>query len=273
MTELAVALQENWPAARWQALAKFNQTGNGKSSDPNTLSALTQALADEHAFVRWQAGLALATQADGRRKLTELLQSYTSPSFATESEQSKLARMCASAIDALAERKSTETKNYLLNSLVAPEPELRQSAAEALARQGDKAALPHLLAALKDDHLWVRRAAALGLGHLGDVSAAPALIACLRDEAVFVRRSAAYALGALRAEAAVAPLRISLTDRDPQVRRNAAWALGRMAHIEAVDDLNRLLADPDDMVATSAQEAIAAISKPIWQRFFARRSR
>jgi HEAT repeat protein len=270
MTKLAAALQENSAAARWQAIAKLNKTAGADLADADTLSALTQALADEHAFVRWHAGLALATQTSGRRKLTELLQNYPiSPSETNSpSEKYKMDLMCATAVDALAHNQVPELYGYLLKFLTSGETMLRQCAAEALSRQSHKEALPYLTTALKDSEPWVRRAAALALGHLGDISAAAHLIACLKDKSVVVRRSAAYALGALRAEVAASALRISLTDGDPQVRRNAAWALGRMGCSAAIADLNRLQNDLalNGEVATAAIAAIGAISKPVWQR-------
>ncbi|MFN8454521.1 MAG: HEAT repeat domain-containing protein [Anaerolineae bacterium] len=264
MTDLAAALQEKSAAARWQTLTKLGRANGLKLSDAATLSALTRALADEHPFVRWQAGLALAGQTPGRQKLLEVLKSYPAPLGETPAPDV----LCAAAIDALAAQKSSELRGYLPSLLEQGNPLVRQSAAEALNRQGSTEAVPHLNAALRDHDPWVRRAAAVALGHLGDVHAATALIPCLKDKAVVVRRSAAYALGALKAASAVPALRVSLTDRDAQVRRNAAWALGRMGQPEVITDLTLLLADPalDGHVAETAQEAIATLSKSPWQQ-------
>lgn len=273
MTELAAALRAESAAERWQALAQFNNAVALKTADPATLTRLTQALADEHAFVRWQAGLALAGQVGGRQKLAELLKNYPAPlpEFTPMGAELKTDRMCATAIDALAEKKSAEAKEYLTKSLASGDALLRQSAAEALSRQGQAEAVPQLIAALKDNNPWVRRAAAIGLGHLHDARAVAGLVDCLKDQALIVRRSAAYALGALRAEAALPALKISLTDPDPQVRRNAAWALGRIGRPEAAADLTRLLDDPglNGAVAATANEAIAALAKPRWQQLVA----
>jgi HEAT repeat protein len=273
MTELAAALQAESAAERWQALAQFNNAAPLKTTDPAMLTTLTQALADEHAFVRWQAGLALAGQVGGRQKLAELLKNYpTLPSeFMPVGAEFKTDQMCAAAIDALAEKKLTEAKDYLAKYLTSGDALLRQSAAEALSRQGQAEAVPQLIAALKDNNPWVRRAAAIGLGHLRDTRAVASLVDCLKDKTLIVRRSAAYALGALRAEAALPALKISLTDSDPQVRRNAAWALGRIGRSEAVAHLTRLLDDPslNGAVAAAASEAIAALTKPHWQQLVA----
>jgi HEAT repeat protein len=272
MTELATALQAESATERWRALAQFNPAA-AKPTDPATQSVLVTALADEHAFVRWQAGVALASQAGGRQKLAELLKNYPAPplEFTPNQAELKTALMCATAIDALADKKAAEGREYLVKSLASGDPLVRQSAAEALGKQGHAEAVPHLIAALRDNHLWVRRAAAIGLAHLGDAGAAGALIECLQDRAAVVRRSAAYALGALRAEAALPALKISLTDSDPQVRRYAAWALGRIGRPEVVADLTRLLDDVNlnGTVAATASEAIAALTKPRWQQLVA----
>jgi hypothetical protein len=239
---------------------------------------LTKALADEHPFVRWQAGLVLASQNHGRQRLLEVLKSYPTPPVELSSSPDAPTPdvICAAAIDALAAQKSSELRGHLPSLLERGTPWLRQSAAEALTQYGSTDAVPHLVATLKDNDPWVRRAAALALGHLGDVNTASTLIPCLQDRAVVVRRSAAYALGALKAETAVPALKISLTDQDAQVRRNAAWALGRMRRSEVVADLTRLLSDPalDGHVAETAREAIAALNKSPWQQllsFFGKR--
>jgi HEAT repeat protein len=269
MTELAAALQSESAAARWRALVQLNQAAT-KSADPALLSELTGALADDHAFVRWQAGLALAGQVGGRQKLADMLKNYpTLPAeFTSTGSEFKTELMCAAAIDALAGKKSAEAAEHLAKPLASGDPLVRQSAAEALGKQGQSQVSPHLNAALRDSDPWVRRAAATGLGHLGDSSAVAGLIECLKDRAVIVRRSAVYALGALRAAAGLPALKISLTDPDPQVRRNAAWALGRIGRPEAVTGLTRLLDDDglNGAVAAAADEAIAALTKPPWQQ-------
>ncbi|MBI1877872.1 MAG: HEAT repeat domain-containing protein [Chloroflexi bacterium] len=272
MIELALTLQAEPAAVRWQTLVQLNKA-TSQPTDATTLSVLTKALADEHAFVRWQAGLALANQASGRQKLAELLKNYPTPpvEFTPVEAELKTDLICAAAIDALAGKKSVEAKEYLAKPLSHGDAFLRQSAVEAIGKQGLVEALPQLVAALKDRDPWVRRAAAIGLGHMGNVSVAGRLIDCLQDKAVIVRRSAAYALGALRAEAALPVLKISLTDSDPQVRRNAAWALGRIGRPEMIAELTRLLDDPDlnGAVAVAASEAIAVLTKPRWRQLVA----
>ncbi len=257
MTELAVALQAESAAVRWRAIERLNQTGHAKPTDPATLSLLANALADEHPFVRWQAGLTLVRSRSGWQKLIEVLKNNAAASTDL---------MRSAALDALAIEKSPEINAALIEALRTGDTLLRQSAAEALARQGNLEAVPALMAALKDAEPWVRRAAAYALGHIGDQSAVGILVERLADKAVIVRRSAAYALGALRAVVAMPQLKISLTDQDPQVRRNAAWALGRIGQHEVVPELRGLLDDPalDGAVATTARQAIDVLTKPRW---------
>lgn len=258
MTDLALAMQSESAAERWRALEKFNRA-KSKSLDAGTLTTLLKALADEHPFVRWQAGLALAGQTEGNQKLVEILKSATTTWPNTSSRYT-------AAADALATRQSPAAYASLIETLGSRDTILRQSAAEALAGQKNPEAIPHLIKLINDPDPWVRRAAAYALGHLGNKDAARFLITRLRDQAVIVRRSAAYALGALRAEIAVPQLKISLTDKDPLTRRNAAWALGRIGLIEAVPELTKLLDDPvlEGTIAVTAAQAIKAITKPRW---------
>ncbi len=253
MTELTAALQANSAVTRWKAIAKYNQS-QSPPVDAAGLALFTQALADAHPFVRWQAGQALVSAADGRQKLVAVLQ--TTAATLTRS----------AAADALRATNLPPAHALLIEALSASNDTLRQSAAEALAGQKNLAAVPHLITATKDSNPWVRRAAAYALGHLGSHDAVPTLIAALRDNVFLVRRSAAYALGALRAIEAVPQLKLALTDRDALTRRNAAWALGRVGRREAVPELTQLLNDPalNGAVATTAGWAIETITKPRW---------
>ncbi len=261
MTELAEALQVESAVIRWQSIEKLNKTTGLKLADSTTLSILVKALADEHPFVRWQAGLALVEQKAGWQRLIEVLKSNFVPPAVANTDV-----MRSAAIDALAAKKSPEINALLIKSLCSGDPLLRQSAAEGLAHRGNLEAVPSLTTALDDADPWVRRAAAYALGHIGDQSAVGVLIERLTDKAVIVRRSAAYALGALRAVAATPKLKISLTDQDSQVRRNAAWALGRIGRPEALSELTPLLDDTTlgGTVAATARQAINIITKPRW---------
>jgi len=264
MTELARAVQAESAVSRWQAIEKFNEETQSKSTDGATLLILVKALGDEHPFVRWQAGLALRQHQVGWDKLVEVLKSNSNAKTGTESD-----RVRSAAIDALAGQTSPEINAALIDILQTGDATLRQAAAEALAHRDNLEAATPLLVALNDVDPWVRRASAYALGHIGDQSAAGALIGKLADEAVIVRRSAAYALGALRAAVGLSRLQAALTDPDPQVRRNAAWALGRIGQVEAVPALQQLLTDEalNGTIAQTAQHAINAITKPAWLQF------
>jgi HEAT repeat protein len=252
-------MQSESAAKRWRALEKLNRA-KSKSIDAGMLSILLKALADDHPFVRWQAGLALASQADGSQKLVETLKSAA----ATTSPETTSRHIAAA--DALAASQSPAAYSSLIEALGSYNTLLRQSAAEALAGQKNPEAIPHLIKVINDSDPWVRRAAVYALGHLGNKDAARFLITRLRDQAMIVRRSAAYALGALRAEVALPQLKISLTDKDPLTRRNAAWALGRIGLPEAVPELTKLLNDSilEGTIAATAAQAIQTITKPRW---------
>jgi HEAT repeat protein len=264
MTELVAALQAASAAERWRALAKLNQL-KSKFVDAETMSMLLKALADEHPFVRWQAGLALAQQEQGYQKLTETLAVGPVPGSLPQANLVRLA-----AIDALGFSKTPTADASLIEMLHADDPLIRQSAAEALANKRVSAAVPSLIQALKDPDPWVRRAAAYALGHIGHQEAIPTLTMALQDRAVIVRRSAAYALGALRAQTALPQLKISLGDKDPVTRRNAAWALGRLGLVEAVPALTKLLNDLalNGAIIATARQAIETITRPRWLQLF-----
>jgi HEAT repeat protein len=255
MTELATALAAESAATRWLAISKLNQP-NSVPVDAPQLALLAQALGDAHPFVRWQAGLALARQANGRPKIVEALRD--------NAPETSLKR--AAAIDALSIALIPAASPLLIEQLQAKEPLLRQSAAEALAAYKDPSAVSPLMAAMQDPDPWVRRATAYALGHGGRPEAIPVLLAALRDRSVLVRRSVAYALGALRAAEALPRLTVLLTDADPMLRRNAAWALGRIGRSEVAPNLKNLLTDSalNGTVAATARQAIATLSKPRW---------
>jgi len=286
MSELAASLQTEAAAARWQAIETLNSNSGTGAFDAATLSILTKALADDHPFVRWQAGLALTGQADGRQRLTEIL---NRPPEQDGNQPIKGELMRAAAADALgtylvrsvpAAKKSPQIKTDLINALhTGDTPLVRQSLAEALAAaasggDGNRGEFSEVVSYLirmihQEADPWVRRAAVYALGHIKDQQAVGALVQSLQDRAVIVRRSAAYALGALRALEAIPSLKNSLADRDPLVRRNAVWALGRIGRREALGpELLRLLDDSalDGTVADMTRQTIKALRWPNWLR-------
>lgn len=259
MTELIAALQAESAAIRWQAIEHLNRAEHLWLTD-ETLSLLLQALADQHPFVRWQAGIALMRHTEGAQKITDLLINNSAQN------PTQIKRSYSAAIDALGSSQRPDTYPSVLEMLSADDALLRQSAAEALAHLKTPAAVPALIEALDDPAPWVRRAAAYALGHIGDPQATPMLISHLKDKHVIVRRSAAYALGALRATSALPQLKISLTDQDPVTRRNAVWAIGRLELPETIPDLTQILNDPNasQEIKATANQAIETITKPHW---------
>jgi HEAT repeat protein len=240
--------------ARWQALEQYRDSGDSQAND-RFLLALGEALGDDHPFVRWQAGLALAQQREGVSKLTEAVRS---PDQALPTQ--------LAAIDALGRCQTTEADAPLIHALRSNTSVVRQSAAEALANRRSTSAVPHLIEALQDPDPWVRRAAAYGLGQIGQPEATTPLLAGLQDRSVLVRRSAAYALGAIRAKSALPHLKISLTDPDMITRCNAAGAIGRLGLTEAVPLLNQLVDDPKmgEEVKAAAKHAVELLTRPRW---------
>lgn len=256
MAEDAVlSLKAEQAVIRWRAASRLV---SGRHEDLARYAPyLADALQDEHPFVRWKVGTALArcNRATCLRILRTALE-----------QGSPLGR--ASATDAILYVRKPELKP-LLGALSSQYALVRQSAAEVLARRRFRGVLPHLLERLSDESPWVRRAAVSALGFLRDRRAVEPLIQRLADESALVRRSAAYALGALRAREAVGVLMAALLDPDPVVRRNASWALGRTAARVALPKLKLLLNDPalDGEVAEYAAQAIQVIEKQLWRRW------
>jgi HEAT repeat protein len=247
-------LRSDRAADRWQAAAHLIDAARAQHAV--TLAALGKALDDDHPFVRWHAGLALAQS--GRSQAIALL---------LDGLKHGSARCRAAAADALATIRQADV-DLLLNALSSKEALVRQSAAEALGRLGHRRDAARFILLLTDESPWVRRAAARILGHSGDSTAVSHLAKRLGDESPLVRRSAAYALGAMRARPAVSALVAALGDADAQVRRNAAWGLGRIGDRDALPKLRLLLSDTalDGDVAGEAQAAIRAIERPKWQQ-------
>ncbi len=247
-------LRSDKAADRWQAAAHLIDAA--RSQHAVALTALGNALDDDHPFVRWCAGLALA-QAGRSQTIALLLDGlkHGSP------------HRRAAAADALATTRQADVE-LLLDALSSKEALVRQSAAEALGRLGHRRDAARFVTLLTDESPWVRRAAARALGHIGDNTAIVHLSQRLGDESPLVRRSAAYALGAMRARPAVSALLAALDDADAQVRRNAAWGLGRIGDKDALPKLRLLRGDTglDGDVASEAQAAMRAIERPKWQQ-------
>jgi HEAT repeat protein len=255
VTEHAIqSLKSEKSVDRWRAATGLVSAARAQRAE--ALSALTDALGDEHPFVRWRAGwsLALARKSAATARLFDELDHGT-----------PIRR--AAAADALGYVPKADPEP-LVRALSHQDALVRQSAAETLGRLGYHAAVPRFVALLKDESQWVRRAAARALGHIGDASAVGPLSERLSDESVVVQRSAAYALGALRAQEAVSALVAALDSSDLQVRRNAAWGLGRIGNPVALPKLRALSAEPalDPEVIREVEAAIGTIERPAWQQ-------
>jgi HEAT repeat protein len=252
--ELIRALKADQPAVRWQAAARLSDAVRKDHS--GALAALVDALGDEHSFVRWHAGMALARAGTASARLSL----YRALAEGTPLSQ-------AAAADALGYMRRPDTAP-LLRALDNTHASVRQSAVESLVRLGERQLASRLMALLGDTAPGVRRAAAGALACMGDDQAIGPLAERLKDESSLVRRSAAYALGARRARSALPALLASVGDAEPAVRRNIAWALGRVAAPTALPQLQQLLGDPalDGQVAAEADRAIVAINCRGWRR-------
>lgn len=255
--DYVVSLKSKDAAERWRAAGALTLVA--RDLPGGVLEYLKGALGDSHPFVRWQAGLALAS-AGRDRGLPLLVRALR--------DEGDVGR--AAAVDALAVMPDAAAWQEVASLLKSADPTVRQSCAEALGRIGAVESAGHLVDALKDESKWVRRAAARALGHVGNEGAFLPLCERLVDgnEAAFVRRSAAYALGALRASPALSYLVRAIDDPDPQVRLNAAWALGRIENRDALPALRRLAEDDalDGMVAEAARRAVSNIQPSLLRR-------
>ncbi len=121
-----------------------------------------------------------------------------------------------------------ETTALLVQTLGAPDDEVRGTAAWALAQKGPDV-LAALQAPLAAPDMPTRQAAVEVLGYLG-APAVGLLRRALMDQAAEVRAAGARELGRLGPEARQAePALIdALSDRETEVRRAAAWALRRV---------------------------------------------
>lgn len=246
--ELLVQLREGEARQRWEAAERLAPY----VGQDRVAKALADALADEHPFVRWQAGESLA---QGR---SEYVYSLLEQALASRNTHRRSA-----AADVLGKLGDKRAVSALCKALESRSAEIRCSAAEALARLADPASLPVLLKALGDSDEHVRRALTTALGAIGGAEVVAALAKMLQDASAPVRASAAMALGKTADPEACTALRQALHDADPAVRWHAVRAAGITCGQPALADLQPLLSDNTVVlgltIAEMAQQAIKSI--------------
>jgi HEAT repeat protein len=237
---------------------------------------LLEYLGDEHPFVGWRAGEALAETASRLRrrarlgapiwdrKAPELTHSGLLLLLYQGLHDSDPTRRAATA-EALGLWAHEAAVGYDIQALADADPSVRLSAAAALGKLRDKGAMDALMKALKDESLWVRRAAADALGAVGDPKAVSALQGALADPEPLVRAGAVCALGHLPTARARHLLQQAARNGDAVLRWCAARSLGQVGDMGALPALQRLQDDegvffgrPTADVATAS---IAAIRK------------
>ena len=237
---------------------------------------LLEYLGDEHPFVRWEAGRALANTAalmrrrarmgvpTWDRKAPELTFSGLLLLLHRTLHDPDPQRRAATA-DALALWGHEAAVNYLVQAISDSDPAVRLSVTTALGKLRDKAAVSVLTKALADPSPWVRRAAADSLGAIGDPKAVPALQQALGDPEHLVRAGSVCALGHMQTAKARDLLQQAARNGDLALRWYAARGLGRVGDVGALPALQRLQDDETTFFGRStaevASEAITAIKK------------
>jgi len=129
-------------------------------------------------------------------------------------------------------------KIYLLIHSI--DTEKRRKIVEILAQSKSPEAVEPLIEALKDSDVEVRRKSADALGTLGDPRAIDPLIEALKDPDDFVRGIASWGLGRFNDPKIIAPLIEALEDEDWWVRKNAAEALEKFDSLKAREALEKV---------------------------------
>lgn len=156
----------------------------------------------------------------------------------------------------------------LIDALLDPDRDVRNSAAEALLRLGPRT-LPALLEAMRDRRPALRAAAGGVVGRMPGAAreALPVLGAALEDESSSVREAAVQGIGLLGGEdpSAVRLLREALKDKDLGVRHSAIRALGHMGRVAkaAYPDLLEVVNDrgQDSLLRNASAFALTSISR------------
>lgn len=217
----------------------------------SAVQRLLDYLGDDHPFVRWQAGLALAETAARLRSRARL-------GFPVWSRQAP-------------ELTFSSLLMRLSQSLHDPDPGRRAATADALALWGHEVVANLLVEALeRDSDPQVRASIAMALGKIGDKTAVRALIVALSDTSIWVQRAAADALGAIAAPEAVSALEKAMQSGQPLLKSSIVCALGHMPTARAREILARCTEDEDSALRWYAARGLSVIgntsSLPALQR-------
>ena len=236
---------------------------------------LVNLLADDHPFVRWEAGVALASTAlQLQRRGQSALPGWAGSTEATfpgllatmrDRLRSADPQSRAAASDALGLWNHEAATELLLGALSDPDPLVRTSAASALGKLKSRATVRPLVSALQDTSLWVRRAAADALGAIGDARAVPALRGRLTDSETLVRASAICALGHMPTGSARRALARYAQDGIPEIRMHVARGLAAIGNANSLPALQRLSRDNTEVfgesIAQVANQGIGAVKQ------------
>ena len=172
-----------------------------------------------------------------------------------------------SAIDALVSFGGPEIFERLLGTALTDEsPVVRQKAVEALNELGPGRALAALLEALKDADLNTRTAAVEALGSLGNPEAfGPLLKVALSDDDVELRQKAIDVLAALNADWTRDALIAAIADADPATRRAAAESFSHLgpSGVGVIKALLAAVADTDPLVRQAALTALEPLGNAV----------
>lgn len=231
---VSLALPEHQAALRVQEAVALA----GQIHSP-AVQRLISLLGDEHPFVRWQAGVSLASTAAQLRQRARA----GSPIWDRQSPELTYSGLLT----------------LLRNGLQDSNPLRREATADMLGLLDHEVVVSFLIQSLEDHEAAVRASAAAALGRIADKSAASALIPALSDPSIWVRRAAADALGAIADPSSVPALQLALSDRHPLVRASAVCALGHINIARSREILEQCCADADATVRWYAARALGQV--------------
>ena len=203
------------------------------------VSALTKALSDRDANVRFAAAQALVQigSIDSKPVLSAL-------NVAFSGGDHEVRRVAALAIGQIAGTDPKQDQDEFVSALIPAlwdnHPGIEQAAAEMIGQIGSadpRQVVPKLIDALKIDELWIQRGAVRALGQIGSADpdqVVPALIGVINDSTWWIEDDAALALGQIgsttysKVDEIVTVLTKALSHKDDDVVIAAAQALGQI---------------------------------------------